>query len=227
MLTKSAFKELIPSSWYELLKDNFSENRTETIIKKLNISIKSNQLLPPINQIFKIYELLNINQIKVLILGQDPYHGLGQAHGLSFSIENQFKHPPSLVNIFKEIKQDIGIENKNGNLINWVKQGVFLLNSVLTVDLEKPNSHQNIGWENITNKTIHLISNHHNHVVFMLWGAKAQKKEILIDEKKHLILKTSHPSPLSSYRGFMGCKHFSRANNYLKKHHGLQIDWKT
>ena len=227
MLTKFDIEKLIPLNWIDLLNEELDQISFEILLSKLNNSIKTNQLLPPIEQIFKIYHHLDVKQTKVLILGQDPYHGTGQAHGLSFSIENKLKLPPSLINIFKEIKEDIGINNDSGNLMKWVKQGVFLLNSVLTVDKGLPNSHRNIGWEKITDKTIDLISNHNKHVVFMLWGSKAQKKEALIDNEKHLILKTSHPSPLSCYRGFSGCKHFSKANSYLKQFHGKEINWET
>ena len=227
MLTKLEIEKLIPKNWLELLKEELDQISFEILLSKLNHSLKTNQLLPPIDQIFSIYHQLTLKQIKVLILGQDPYHGIGQAHGLSFSIYNNIKLPPSLINIFKEIKEDLGIDNNCGNLMNWVNQGVFLLNSVLTVQKGLPNSHQNIGWEKITDKTIELISNHNERIVFMLWGLKAQKKELLIDHEKHLILKTSHPSPLSCYRGFSGCKHFSKANAYLKQFHGTEINWRT
>ena len=227
MLTKFDIEKLLPQNWLDLLKEEFDQISFEILLNKINESIKTRQLLPPINQIFEIYRHLTVQETKVLILGQDPYHRIGQAHGLSFSIENNIKLPPSLINIFKEIEEDLGIKNDSGNLMNWVNQGVFLLNSVLTVDNGLPNSHQNIGWEKITDKTIHLISNYNEHVVFMLWGSKAQRKEGLIDNKKHLILKTSHPSPLSSYRGFFGCKHFSKANAYLKQFHRKEINWKT
>ena len=227
MLTKFEIEKLIPLNWLELLSDELDPICFETLNSELNKSLKTNQILPPIDQVFTIYHQLTLKQTKVLILGQDPYHGVGQAHGLSFSIENNIKLPPSLINIFKEIKEDLGIYNSCGNLMKWVNQGVFLLNSVLTVEKGLPNSHQNIGWEKITDKTIDLISNHNEHIVFMLWGSKAQKKESLIDHEKHLILKTSHPSPLSCYRGFSGCKHFSKANAYLKQFHGTEINWKT
>ena len=227
MLTKLEIEKLIPKNWLELLKEELDQISFEILLSKLNHSLKTNQLLPPIDQVFSIYHQLALKQIKVLILDQDPYHGIGQAHGLSFSIYNNIKLPPSLINIFKEIKEDLGIDNNCGNLMNWVNQGVFLLNSVLTVQKGLPNSHQNIGWEKITDKTIELISNHNERIVFMLWGLKAQKKELLIDHEKHLILKTSHPSPLSCYRGFSGCKHFSKANAYLKQFHGIEINWKT
>ncbi len=227
MLTKLEIEKLIPQNWLELLKEELDQISFEILLSKLNHSLKTNQLLPPIDQIFSIYHQLTLKQIKVLILGQDPYHGIGQAHGLSFSIYNNIKLPPSLINIFKEIKEDLGIDNNCGNLMNWVNQGVFLLNSVLTVQKGLPNSHQNIGWEKITDKTIELISNHNERIVFMLWGSKAQKKELLIDHEKHLILKTSHPSPLSCYRGFSGCKHFSKANAYLKQFQGIEINWET
>ena len=176
MLTKFEIEKLIPLNWLELLSDELEQICFETLNNKLNKSLKTNQILPQLIKFLKFIIILALKQTKVLILGQDPYHGVGQAHGLSFSIENNIKLPPSLINIFKEIKEDLGIYNSNGNLMNWVNQGVFLLNSVLTVDKGLPNSHQNIGWEKITDKTINLISNHNEHIVFMLWGSKAQKK---------------------------------------------------
>ena len=227
MLTKFDIEKLLPQNWLDLLKKEFDQISFDILLNKINESIKTRQLLPPINQIFEIYRHLTVQETKVLILGQDPYHRIGQAHGLSFSIENNIKLPPSLTNIFKEIEEDVGIKNDSGNLMSWVNQGVFLLNSILTVDKGLPNSHQNLGWEKITDKTIDLISYHNEHVVFMLWGSKAQKKEALIDNEKHLILKTSHPSPLSCYRGFSGCKHFSKANAYLKQFQGTEINWET
>ena len=227
MLTTQQFTNLLSIEWHEFLKNEFNNPYFENILKNINYAIENNILCPPLKKIFRIYNELNLKEVRVLILGQDPYHGPGQANGFSFSVEKQTKTPPSLNNIFKEIKADLNIINKNGDLSPWVNQGVFLLNSILTVESGKANSHQKIGWEKFTDLTIELISKHNNNVVFLLWGKKAQEKEQLIIKDKHLILKTTHPSPLSSYRGFLGCKHFSKANHYLLKNHGITINWTT
>ena len=227
MLTTQQFINLLSNEWHEFLKNEFNKPYFENILKNINYAIENNILCPPLKKIFRIYNELNLKEVRVLILGQDPYHGPGQANGFSFSVEKQTKTPPSLNNIFKEIKADLNIINKNGDLSPWVNQGVFLLNSILTVESGKANSHQKIGWEKFTDLTIELISKHNNNVVFILWGKKAQEKEQLIIKDKHLILKTTHPSPLSSYRGFLGCKHFSKANHYLLKNHGITINWTT
>ncbi|MGJ8663827.1 MAG: uracil-DNA glycosylase [Marinicella sp.] len=168
-----------------------------------------------------------LDQVKVVILGQDPYHGPGQAHGLSFSVPDGVKPPPSLVNIFKEIKQDIGIENQSGNLSGWAQQGVLLLNSVLSVEHAEAASHRGKGWEEFTDAIIERVNTNCNHVVFMLWGAYAQKKGCYINQANHLILKAPHPSPLSAHRGFLGCQHFSKCNEYLMNHHKKCINWAT
>ena len=162
----------------------------------------------------------------MVILGQDPYHGPGQAHGLCFSVQNGVAPPPSLVNIFKELQQDIGIEIPNhGNLTHWAQQGVFLLNASLSVRAGEPMSHSKIGWAQFTDHVIKTISDKKKNVVFLLWGKFAQEKKILIDERKHLILKAAHPSPLSAHAGFLGCKHFSKTNEYLVKNGIDPIDW--
>ena len=227
MLTTQQFTNLLSTEWHEFLKNEFNKPHFENILKNINYAIENNTLCPSLKKIFRIYNELNLKEVRVLILGQDPYHGPGQANGFSFSVEKQTKIPPSLNNIFKEIKADLNINNKNGDLSPWVNQGVFLLNSILTVESGKANSHQRIGWEKFTDLTIELISKYNNNVVFLLWGKKAQEKEYLIIKEKHLILKTTHPSPLSSYRGFLGCKHFSKANHYLIKNHGITINWTT
>ena len=227
MLTTQQFTNLLSIEWHEFLKNEFNKPYFENILNNINYAIENNILCPSLKKIFRIYNELNLKEVRVLILGQDPYHGPGQANGFSFSVEKQTKIPPSLNNIFKEIKADLNINNKNGDLSSWVNQGVFLLNSILTVESGKANSHQKIGWEKFTDLTIELISKYNNNVVFLLWGKKAQEKEYLIIKEKHLILKTTHPSPLSSYRGFLGCKHFSKANHYLLKNHGITINWTT
>jgi uracil-DNA glycosylase len=184
------------------------------------------QVLPPQHNRFKAFELTSFKSVKVIILGQDPYHGKGQAHGLSFSVPDGIKIPPSLVNIYQELLNDLNIKpNTNGNLEHWATQGVLLLNALLSVEKNKPGSHAKIGWSDFTDGIIKSLSKEKEHLVFILWGAYAQKKSIFIDNKKHLILKASHPSPLSAYRGFLGSKPFSKTNSYLKKHHQTTINW--
>jgi len=176
---------------------------------------------------FHALETTPLEEVKVVILGQDPYHQRGQAHGLCFSVQPSVKVPPSLMNIHKELESDLGIEGaEHGYLDSWAKQGVLLLNAVLTVEDSKANAHQGKGWEQFTDKIISTVNEHCDHVVFMLWGSYAQKKGAMIDEQKHLVLKASHPSPLSAYRGFFGCKHFSQANAYLAENDKHTIDWK-
>ncbi|CAC9545818.1 Uracil-DNA glycosylase, family 1 (EC 3.2.2.27) [uncultured Gammaproteobacteria bacterium] len=183
-------------------------------------------IYPADHQIFNAFELSSFKQTKVIILAQDPYHQPGQAHGLSFSVPDGVKTPPSLNNIYKELVHDLNIEfNTSGNLERWAKQGVLLLNSALTVEKGKPKSHAKTSWVNFTESVIKLLSEHKQNLVFLLWGADAQQKTKLIDQTKHLVLISSHPSPLSAYRGFSGCKHFSKANNYLKINHLKQINW--
>jgi uracil-DNA glycosylase len=176
--------------------------------------------------IFNAFNLTPFEQVKVVIIGQDPYHGFGQANGFSFSVPKGVKTPPSLQNIYKEIEQDLGyITPPHGNLETWAKQGVLLLNAVLTVNAGEPASHKAAGWENFTNAVIYHLSEKRNNLVFLLWGRFAQEKELLIDNSKHLILKAAHPSPFSAYQGFMGCKHFSKTNTYLQQHKIAPIDW--
>ena len=187
---------------------------------------KGKTIYPPGPLIFNAYNLTPFDKVKIVILGQDPYHGPGQAHGLSFSVPVGIKPPPSLVNIFKEIKNDLGYNPPgHGNLENWAKQGVFLLNAMLTVEKDKPASHQHIGWQYFTDATISALSNHREGLVFLLWGAFAQQKSQLIDQKKHLVLMSPHPSPFSADRGFFGCKHFSKANAFLTQHKMQAINW--
>ena len=175
---------------------------------------------------FHALETTPLEEVKVVILGQDPYHQRGQAHGLCFSVQPNVKVPPSLANIYKELESDLGIERaEHGYLESWAKQGVLLLNAVLTVEDSKANAHQGKGWEQFTDKIISTVNEHCDNVVFMLWGSYAQKKGAMIDEKTHLVLKASHPSPLSAYRGFLGCKHFSQANGYLAENGKVVIDW--
>ena len=183
-------------------------------------------IYPQESDVFAAFNLTEFNKVKVVVLGQDPYHGPQQAHGLSFSVLPSVKVPPSLVNIYKELESDLGIQPVNhGCLIPWAQQGVLLLNSVLTVEAGQPNSHKGKGWEAFTDAVIALINNQHEHVVFILWGAYAQKKGKKIDRNKHLVLESVHPSPLSVYRGFFGCQHFSKTNEYLKYHNQDPIHW--
>lgn len=185
-------------------------------------------VFPPKNLVLNAFKLTDFDALKVVILGQDPYHNDGQAHGLAFSVPDGIAPPPSLKNIFKELESDIpGFKMpKSGDLSHWAEQGVLLLNATLTVNAHQPGSHQNRGWERLTDQIIKSISDHKDAVVFLLWGAYAQKKASLIDANKHLILTAVHPSPLSVYRGFFGSKHFSKANDFLQKQGKKPIDWK-
>jgi uracil-DNA glycosylase len=188
---------------------------------------KGKPIYPPGSQIFNAFNLTPFDKVKVVILGQDPYHGPGQAHGLSFSVPAGIKPPPSLVNIFKEIKSDLGIDQpSHGNLESWAKQGVLLLNAVLTVNDSEAASHKNAGWEKFTDAVIKTISDRREHIVFILWGRFAQNKEILIDTTKHCVIKSAHPSPLSAHAGFLGSKPFSKTNTYLREHGIKEIDWR-
>jgi uracil-DNA glycosylase len=188
---------------------------------------KGKTIYPAKEHVFEAFNLCAWEEVKVVILGQDPYHNPGQANGLSFSVPEGMKIPPSLVNIFKEIKTDLRIQNDQGNLSAWAAQGVLLLNAILTVNENEPASHRKAGWEAFTDEVIQKLSREKCHLVFMLWGNFAQSKAKLIDGNKHLILEAAHPSPLSAYRGFFGCKHFSKANAYLKVHGLAEIEWKT
>jgi len=183
-------------------------------------------LFPPKDQIFNAFELSNFKQTKVVIVGQDPYHNEHQAHGLSFSVPEGVKIPPSLRNIYQELELDLGIPpNPSGSLEHWAKQGVLLLNSALTVEKNSPGSHAKTPWVDFTESVIQLLSDKKQNLVFLLWGAHAQKKIELIDQNKHLVLSASHPSPFSAYKGFFGCKHFSKTNEYLKIHKLKSINW--
>ena len=216
----------IDSSWKTVLADEFTKNYFTELRNKVRIEYKSNVIYPHPTKIFNAFSLTPFNKVKVVVIGQDPYHGENQAHGLSFSVENGVKIPPSLNNIFKELKSDLKINlPKSGNLSSWAEQGVLMLNSVLTVRSGVANSHNNIGWEKFTENVISIISSQLSNIVFILWGKQAQEKIKIIDTKKHLILKSAHPSPLSAYNGFFGCKHFSKCNAYLKKSNKKQIDW--
>jgi uracil-DNA glycosylase len=218
---------ILEESWKALLSEEFTKSYFIAIKQFILLEReKGKRVFPPGSFIFNAFKLTPFQIVKVVIIGQDPYHGAGQAHGLSFSVPNGIKPPPSLVNIFKELKADLNIETpSHGNLEAWAKQGVLLLNAVLTVNESEPASHQNAGWELFTNAVIRKISDEKTNVVFIFWGKFAQQKESLIDASKHLILKAAHPSPFSAYNGFFGSKPFSKTNEYLSSK-GLQpIDW--
>ena len=215
-------------SWLNHLKDEFQKDYMMLIKKKL-LELKKNKIsfYPAGKDLFKAFNLTPLDQLKVVILGQDPYHGPNQAHGLCFSVPESIKPPPSLINIFKELTDDLGIKTKraNGNLESWARQGVFLLNTTLTVEKSKPLSHQKLGWDIFTDKVISVINEVKDHVVFILWGSFAQSKRDLIDSNRHLILTAPHPSPLSAHRGFFGSKPFSKTNNFLETKQIDMIRW--
>lgn len=218
----------IESSWKEVLYQEFNRSYFQQISAHLKSEKATKAIIyPPGKQIFNAFEKTPFNNLKVVVLGQDPYHGPGQAHGLSFSVPDGVKPPPSLVNIFKELKKDIGMEiPSTGNLTLWAEQGVLLLNAVLTVRANEPASHANIGWMDFTNAVIQKISNEKKGIVFLLWGKFAHEKQVLIDATKHHILKAAHPSPFSADKGFFGCKHFSKTNELLM-YQGIEpINWK-
>lgn len=221
---KSALKDLNPS-WKSLLCDVLASQSFTNLQNYL--LLRQTTVYPEAKNIFNAYNLCDPQDVKVVILGQDPYHDVNQAHGLAFSVSNAVKLPPSLKNIFQELSDDLHIAvRENGDLTGWAKQGVFLLNTVLTVDAHQANSHKGQGWEAFTDATIKLLSDNYKHIVFILWGGSAAKKEKLIDASKHFILKSAHPSPLSVYRGFWKSKPFSQANSYLLEHNRNVIDWR-
>ena len=216
-----------PYTWLEPLGKGFCHDFLDEMESKfLKLQAQDISIFPPSSSIFRALELVNFFEAKVLILGQDPYHGIGQANGLSFSVNKEINIPPSLKNIFLELKNDLNIPiSGHGDLTLWAEQKILLLNSVLTVEQGVPNSHQEIGWEKLTNNIISQLSKRGN-MIFVLWGKSAQKKFNLIDKKQNNILIAPHPSPLSAYRGFFGCKHFSRINQMLRENGSSEIDWK-
>ncbi len=215
------------STWQDILGEEKQKDYFKNILETIRLQRNSGEIIYPQNsEIFNALKITELEQVKVVILGQDPYHGPGQAHGLCFSVNQGIKPPPSLVNIFKELNSDLQLPIPNhGCLTSWAKQGVLLLNSSLTVKAGLPLSHANLGWETFTDYIIQQISNHKENVAFVLWGSFAQKKSALINRSKHLILQAPHPSPLSSHRGFFGSKHFSQINRYLQKNNLAPIDW--
>lgn len=218
----------LESSWLALLKNEFDKDYMKSLKEFLKEEKINHQIIyPKGSDIFKAFELTPFQDVKVVILGQDPYHGANQAHGLSFSVQKGVKQPPSLQNIFKELETDIpGFKIPNhGDLTSWAKQGVLLLNATLTVSAGKAGSHQNQGWENFTDKVIETLSNQREGLIFILWGRFAQAKENLIHQEKHYIIKSAHPSPFSAYSGFFGSKPFSKTNEILRKLNKTEINW--
>lgn len=215
------------NEWDELLKDEFEKEYYLKLRKFLINEYRTQRIFPGMYDIFNALKYTSYSDVKAVIIGQDPYHGEGQAHGLCFSVKKGVAPPPSLVNIFKEIKSDVGIDNtgKHGELTNWAKSGVLLLNNVLTVRSGLANSHKNIGWELFTDSVIKLLNHREKPIVFLLWGANARSKRNLITGNHHLILTCAHPSPLSAYNGFFGCKHFSKTNEFLTRNGMEPVDW--
>lgn len=206
----------IEESWKRVLSSEFEKEYFKTLRDFIHSEYRNKTIYPPAKQIFNAFDSCPFESVKVVILGQDPYHEPSQAHGLSFSVLPPCPPPPSLVNIYKEIRSDIGdLVSANGDLTAWSRQGVLLLNATLTVEAHKAGSHQNKGWETFTDSAIKALAENREHLVFMLWGSYAQRKGAFIDRSRHLVLQAPHPSPLSAYRGFFGCKHFSSANAYL------------
>ena len=212
-------------TWKEILAPIKNSEYFATLRKKINEEYAKNICFPPKKQIFRALELTPFDEVKVVILGQDPYHNDFQANGLCFSVSDMVPAPPSLKNIYKELESDVNIKKNTNDLASWALQGVLLLNTTLTVKAHEANSHKDLGWEQFTDFIIKEISTHKENIVFVLWGAYAQKKSQLIDSQKHLIIKTAHPSPLSAHRGFLGSKPFSKINNYLSKHQKAIINW--
>ncbi len=218
----------IDENWKAELAEEFNSGYFKHLKEFLLVEKQTQRVFPPGNKIFSAFNHTPFDKVKVVILGQDPYHGEGQAHGLCFSVPDGIAKPPSLVNIFKEINDDLGLPvPQTGNLEKWADQGVLLLNSTLTVRANLAGSHQKRGWENFTDATIKRLSEKRENLVFILWGRFAQNKEVLIDKSRHFILKSAHPSPLSAYNGFFGCKHFSKTNEYLRSKGIQEIDWKV
>ena len=212
-------------TWKEVLQPIKESDYFKILWEKVKLQYNSTQCFPPKDEIFRALELTEFDDVEVVIIGQDPYHNDGQANGLCFSVSENVTAPPSLKNIFIELKEDVGVERKNKDLQDWAKQGVLLLNATLTVQAHQPNSHKNLGWEVFTDFIIKEISDKKENVVFVLWGAFAQKKASLIDSNKHHIIQSAHPSPFSVYRGFFGSKPFSKINNYLLEKGKKTIVW--
>ncbi|RGC71783.1 uracil-DNA glycosylase [Lachnospiraceae bacterium AM23-2LB] len=216
----------INGDWYEALKGEFKKPYYKKLFDTVNEEYRTRQIFPPANDIFNAFHLTPLKDVKVVILGQDPYHNYGQAHGLCFSVQKGVQVPPSLVNIYQELHDDLGCTIPNhGCLTKWAEQGVLMLNTVLTVRAHQANSHRGIGWEEFTDAAIQVLNTQERPIVFILWGSPAQRKEKMLTNPKHLILKAPHPSPLSAYRGFFGSKPFSQTNAFLEAHGVEPVDW--
>jgi len=216
----------IDDSWRTVLQQEFDKPYFELLTSFVRKEYQTKPCFPPASQIFAAFDACPFDKVRVVIIGQDPYHDVGQAHGLCFSVNDGVRIPPSLENIYKEIQRDLGkTPPASGNLLRWAEQGVLLLNATLTVAAHQPGSHQNKGWEELTDAAILALNQHREHLVYMLWGSYAQRKGQYVDRKKNLVLTAVHPSPLSAYRGFIGCGHFSQANTYLVEHGLAPIEW--
>ena len=216
---------LINNNWDSILEQELKKDYFKNLISFIDQEYEKNEIFPSKNEIFNAFKLTDYENVKVVILGQDPYHGYDEAEGLAFSVKNHIKRPPSLRNIFKELKNDLNIDRENNSLQDWALQGVLLLNAILTVKKDTPLSHKNIGWEQFTDEVIKIINEKEEPVVFVLWGNFAKTKKNLITNKKHLILEGAHPSPFSANRGFFGTKPFSQINNFLKNNNIKEIRW--
>ena len=216
----------IDESWRQELQPEFDKPYFELLTNFVRNAYATRQCFPPAGQIFRAFDLCPFDKVRVVIIGQDPYHDYNQAHGLCFSVQEGVPAPPSLLNIYKELQRDLAKPIPNsGDLTHWAEQGVLLLNATLTVEAHKAGSHQGKGWEELTDAAIQALNNQRSNIVFMLWGSYAQRKGQFIDRKRHLVLTAVHPSPLSAYRGFIGCGHFSKANDYLLQHGLSPINW--
>ena len=216
----------ISNDWLGPLTPEFKKPYYAKLYRTIREEYTTRQIFPDSEDIFNAFSLTPLSEVKVVILGQDPYHNVGQAHGLCFSVKPEVEIPPSLVNIYQELNSDLGCYvPDNGYLVKWAKQGVLLLNTVLTVRAHEANSHRGIGWEEFTDAAIRILNEQERPIVFMLWGRPAQMKKAMLNNPKHLVLEAPHPSPLSAYRGFFGCRHFSRANAFLEDHGRSPIDW--
>ena len=216
----------INGDWLEALKDEFKKDYYKQLFEKVNEEYRTRLIFPPANDIFNAFHLTPLKDVRVVILGQDPYHGNNQAHGLCFSVKPEVEIPPSLVNIYKELHDDLGCTiPDHGYLVKWAKQGVLMLNTVLTVRAHQANSHRGIGWEEFTDAAIRVLNTQDRPIVFILWGRPAQMKKAMLNNPKHLILEAPHPSPLSSYRGFFGSRPFSKTNQFLEANGVEPIDW--
>lgn len=216
----------ISNDWLEPLSQEFRKPYYRKLYQKVIEEYQSKSVFPPADEIFNAFHFTSLHEVKAVILGQDPYHNVGQAHGLCFSVRPQVEIPPSLVNIFQELHDDLGCEiPNNGYLVKWAKQGVLMLNTVLTVRAHQANSHRGIGWEEFTDAAIRILNEQDRPIVFILWGSPAQRKKAMLNNPKHLILQAPHPSPLSAYRGFFGSKPFSKTNEFLTANGVAPIDW--